>query len=278
MVTVPMREDGPASQKADAREAYGEGLAHFNGWRGREHSLSKAVEFMERAAELGSMEAMVNLGQWYRSDALGTPDRNRAKAWFQRAADADDTDAEFELGLLAEEDGDFVEAASWYQRAFNSKHDEGACGLARLMLEGSGAKQDIAMALEILELASSEYDSAEANYLLGVLYDEGKLVEQDRERAGGEFYLAAEEGHVLAQMRYGESAEIGYGDPEAPLDAYVWTHAALEHLPAEMKSRAATTLARIASSMTPETRALADAEAQKMRFSSVLPIRPALRV
>jgi TPR repeat protein len=221
---------------------------------------------------------MVSLGRWYLSDALGAPNRGRAKAWFQRAAEADDGDGQFELGMLAEEDGDFAEAARQYQMALDGKHDEGACGLARLMLEGNGVPHDIAAALDILELASSEYDSAEANYLLGVLYDEGKFVEQDRERAGGEFYVAAELGHVLAQMRYGESAEAGFGDPDAPLDAYVWTHAALEYLPADIKPRAEATLARMASKMTPEIRARADAEAKEARFVGVLPIRPALRV
>jgi uncharacterized protein len=272
-----MREEISASTEEDAGEAYGEGLAHFNGWRGREHSPHKAVVFMERAVELGAKEAMVVLGQWYLSDALGPPDRGRAKAWFRRAADANDSDGDFELGLLAEEDGDYVEAASRYRRALDGKHDEGACGLARLMLEGNGVTQDVAAALEILELAYLEYDSAEASYLLGILYDEGKLVEQDRERAGGNFFFAAEEGHVLAQMRYGESAEAGYGDPDAPLDAYVWTHAALEQLPAEFKPRALATLARVASTMTPETKALADGEAKEAHFSGVLPIRPALR-
>lgn len=273
-----MEEDETEARKKAAREVYGEGLAHFNGWRGREHSPSKAKDFMERAAELGETEAMVALGQWYLSDALGTPDRSRAKAWFQKAADADNSDGDFELGMLAEAEGDYVEAASRYRRALDGKHDEGACGLARLMLEGNGVKQDVPAAVEILELASSEYDSAEANYLLGVLYDEGKLVEQDRERAGGEFFTAAEIGHVLAQMRYGESAEAGYGDPDAPFDAYVWTHVALEHLPAEFKPRAEATLARLTSTMTPETRILADEDAKASRFSEVLPIRPALRI
>lgn len=273
-----MGDNEVEARKADAREAYGEGLAHFNGWRGREHSPDKAVGFMERAAELGETEAMLSLGQWYLSDTLGPPDRVRAKAWFQKAADADDIDAVFELGLLAEEDGNYVEAASQYRRALDSKQDEGACGLARLLLEGKGVTQDVAEALEILELASSEYESAEAWYLLGVLYDEGRFVEQDRERAGGEFYFAAQQGHVLAQMRYGESAESGYGDPDAPLDAYVWTHTALQRLPAEFTSRAEATLARIASKMTPETRLQAEAAAQKNRFTGALPLRPALRV
>ena len=273
-----MKEIELTDRRERAREAFSMATAHFNGWGGREHSLSKAAELMTRAVELGSTEAMVSLGHWYLSDVLGAPDRDRAKALFQKAAEADDGDGEYNLGTLAEEDGDYVEAAFRYQRAFDRKHDDGACSLARLMLEGNGVPQDIAQALELFELASSEYDSAEANYLLGTLYDEGKFVEQDRERAGGELFIAAELGHVLAQMRYGESAEAGYGDPDAPFDAYVWTHVALEHLPAAMKPRAEATLARVASTMAPEVRALAEAEAKESRFSSVLPIRPALRV
>lgn len=272
-----MGDSALAIQKEQADDAYGEALKYFDGRRG-EPSPSKAAEWMERAVELGSVEAMVLFGQWHKSGVLGAPDRDRAKILFQRAADADDTDAEFELGLLAEEDGNFVEAASRYQRALDGKHEEGACGLARLLLEGNGVTQDVAAALEILELANSEYESPEAWYLLGVLYDEGKFVEQDRERAGGEFYYAAEKGHVLAQMRYGESAEAGYGDPDAPRDAYVWTHIALQHLPAEFRSRAEVTLARIASTMTRETLSTAEAEAHEMRSDSVLPLRPALRV
>jgi TPR repeat protein len=274
-----VEENELAARREQVRDTFADATAHFNGWAGRERSPGKAAELMERAAELGSTEAMVSLGHWYLSDALGAPDPDRAKALFQRAADGGDGDGEYALGTLAEEDGDYVEAAQRYRRAFDHKHDEGACSLARLMLEGNGVPQDIGAALDLLELASSAYDdSAEANYLLGVLYDEGKFVEQDRERAGGEFYVAAQVGHVLAQMRYGESAEAGYGDPDAPLDAYVWTCVALDHLPDAMKPRAEATLARIAAAMTPETRALAEEELPGMRFSSVLPLRPSLRV
>lgn len=273
-----MGETDLAARKEEAGDAYAEALKHFNGWANRERSLSKAAELMARAAELGSTEAMMLLGNWLLSDLLGTPDRDRAKALFLRAAEAGDADGDCALGLLAEEDGDFVEAAFRYQRALDDKHEDGACSLARLMLEGNGVPQDIARALELLDLASSEYDSPEADYLLGVLHDEGKFVEQDREQAGGAFYLAAQEGHVLAQMRYGESAEAGFGDPEAPLDAYVWTRVALDHLPAEIKPRAEATLARIASTMAPEILAEAEAEVEETRFSGFLPIRPALRV
>jgi TPR repeat protein len=267
-----------AMRNEEARLAIVEALAHFNGWRTREQSPSRAAELMERAAELGSAEAMVYLGQWYLSDALGVPDRDRAKAWFQRAAEAGDGDGDYSLGRLAEEDGDYVEAAFRYQRAFARKHGDGTASLARLMLEGNGVPQDIAGALKLLERAARNYESAEANYLLGVLYDEGKLVEQDREQAGGEFYVAAQAGHVLALMRYGESAEAGYGDPDAPLDAYVWTHVALRYLPAEMKPRAEATLGRIASTMTPEVRAQAEEEAHETRFTRVLPLHPPLRI
>lgn len=249
---------------------------HIDG-RHYQQDLAHGTELLEKAEKLGADEAIrTALGTMYAQGVFGASDFVTARNWLLKHAAGGDGEFEHYLGRLAESTGALAEAAQWYRLAITHKNDDAMCRLADLLLEGRGIAQNVVEALALLELASSEFDSAEAYYLLGVLHEEGQLVEQDRATAGGEFYMAAENGHVLAQMRYGESAEAGYGDPDAPFDAYVWTRVALDHLPAELKPRAEATLARIASTMTPETLAEADEEAQQSRFTNVQPLSPAV--
>lgn len=56
---------------------------------------------------------MTNLGHLAKEDG----DREEARTWWNRAADADNTNAMGMLGLLASEDEDRETARTWYTRA-----------------------------------------------------------------------------------------------------------------------------------------------------------------
>jgi uncharacterized protein len=251
---------------------------HIDG-RHYERDVVRGTAMLEQADRLGANDDIrTALGTMYAQGVFGASDYTTAHDWLSKHAEGGDGEFECYLGRLAENTGDFAEAAKWYRLAKAHKYEDAMWRLADLLLEGKGVAPSVAEALSLLELASSEFDCAAAHYRLGEIYDEGKYVVQDRAKAAGNFYIAADVGHVLAQMRYGESAEAGFGDPTAPDDAYVWTRIALEHLPAAFKPRAEATLARIAATMTPEARALAENEAYESRFSYVLPLDLAVSI
>lgn len=199
---------------------------------------------LERAAELGDTESMVSLGNWLLSNAFGGMDRVAAIAWFRRAADAGDEDGQFHVGLMHEAAGDFTEAATWYRMASNVSSDA-VCALAALLADGKGVDQDIDEACRLYDWAGDELQDPWGYYEWARLHDDPKYGRQDLSEAAGIYYMAADDGVALAQLRYAELAELGFGVPEGKYDAYVWTRVAMEHLPPWEMPRAEATLARV---------------------------------
>ncbi|MBI2255803.1 MAG: sel1 repeat family protein [Proteobacteria bacterium] len=199
---------------------------------------------LEQSATLGDTEAMVGLGNWLLSNAFGGADRTAAMAWFRKAADAGDEDGQFHVGLMHEAVGDFTEAATWYQMASNVSSDA-VCALAALLADGKGVPQDIEEACRLYDWAGDELQDPWGYYGWARLHDDPKYGRQDLSEAAGIYYMAADDGVALAQLRYAELAELGHGVPDEKYDAYVWTRVAMEHLPKEEMARAEATLARV---------------------------------
>lgn len=65
--------------------------SHFGPFR---YNITEAISWYTKAAEQGVVDAMFNLGQLYKAGAPGLePDRDRAKQWFLRCAEAGDAEA-----------------------------------------------------------------------------------------------------------------------------------------------------------------------------------------
>ena len=83
---------------------------------------------------------MLDLGQG------GSTDRTAAAEWYQRAAEAGDTAAQFRLATLYERgEGvaqDWAQAAAWYARAVEGGSAEAAYNLAILHRHGRGVAID----------------------------------------------------------------------------------------------------------------------------------------
>jgi TPR repeat protein len=91
----------------------------------------------ERAAEADDTDAMVKLGGLL-ADQLEPPYLTEARRWYERAADAGNTDALFLLGLgydygLRGWPGDLTEARRWYERAAEAGNEDAMFGLGRLL-------------------------------------------------------------------------------------------------------------------------------------------------
>lgn len=73
------------------------------------------------------------------------------------------------------------------------------------------------------------YGDAEAQFLVGSMYDKGQGVLQDHKTAVGWYTLAADQGHVHSQYNLGLSYQYGQGVSRDYLTALIWYKLAAEH-------------------------------------------------
>lgn len=220
------------------------GPMHFHG-RHYPADQKRGLEFLERAAGLGHTDALNTLGLLYLHPGFATFDKVKAIDCFRRAAEADDYEGTLNYALWHETEGNFDEAVKWYRQSMEHKNHIAYYHFAGLLADGKGVAQDIEEACRLYDFAGGELQYPWGYYGWARLHDDPKYGRQDLSEAAGIYYMAADDGVSLAQLRYAELAELGYGVPDEKYGAYVWTRVAMEHLPEEEMSRAEATLARV---------------------------------
>jgi TPR repeat protein len=190
---------------------------------GGQDTNQEAMKWWNSAWEHGATRAYHNLGLlYYGVPVPGTgnkgvgvvpQDYTKAFQYFKAAADKGDTKAVRYVGICYEHgqgvEQDYAKAAEYYQ-----KNGEGYF-LASLLLEGKGIKQDVSKAIEIYEEVaakegggSADQDSAEA---LARIYEEGRYVPADRNKALEYLQLAAAYGSSDAKARLVEASKKAAG-------------------------------------------------------------------
>jgi TPR repeat protein len=150
--------------------------------------------------------------------------QQKAKQW--------NTDAQYKLGLLYLEgkgtDKNEHEAFELFNRAAAKGHANALFQLALMYLHGWGTAQNEPLATRYFRMSvkpltqSSEQGDVEAQYKLGVMYDEGRGVEKDYIEAICWYRLAAEQGHAEAQYQLGQCYDKGYGVQKDQKEAMRW--------------------------------------------------------
>jgi len=112
--------------------------------------VEEGLRWYVKAAEKGSIQAMLDLGDLY-SAGSGVP-KNPAEAanWYRKAAELGNTYAQYNLGRIFEDGAgvgqNYTESAKWYGRAAEQGHAEAQNCLAGLYEEGLGVIQDFVLA------------------------------------------------------------------------------------------------------------------------------------
>jgi TPR repeat protein len=199
---------------------------------------AKALALYQKAADVGSRDAMNNLGVLYR-DALGVA-QNYAKArgYFEKAADAGNRDAMSNLGwmfwdgLSATQDTfwkrifkprvrDYGKAREWFEKAAEEGQRDAMENLASMYQSGEGVAQDYAKACEWYQKAA-DAGGPEAMHNLGLLYESGKGVAQDYDKARRWYEKAAGAGQKDAMMALAKLYVEGRGVAEDFTKALEW--------------------------------------------------------
>ena len=171
-----------------------------------------AAEWYRRAAKQGEPEAQCMLGGLYQLGKGVARDGSKAVEWFSKAASQGHEDAQYLLGGKAQELGQVegpqkgdAETEDSYSGAAILGSVQSQCRLALLHLRRLATVfkyHHIRKALQ--EISFLESGIGEAAYMLGKQYIHGNPLARDHREATDWYRIAADLGHVKAQLALGE--------------------------------------------------------------------------
>ena len=157
---------------------------------------SQCHEYYLQAAKLGSLSAQLEIGHHYRTGFFVKQDLNQAQYWYKRVADSGNADGQYFMGLhyWQKEERDYQDvedAMKWFKMAVSQNHNPAKVILA--LCHGSKGEYNIAMEL-MTEAAKANY--SEAQFLLGIAYEEGMWGRKNRNTAISWYKKAADNGYL----------------------------------------------------------------------------------
>ncbi|MEQ9823884.1 MAG: tetratricopeptide repeat protein [Puniceicoccaceae bacterium] len=143
------------------------GLQYFHG-EGVPYDYEAAAKHFREAAELGNVEAHLNLGFLYDLGIGVEQDYRKAANYYRLAADAGDATAQFNLGILYRfgrgVEADPAIAAVWYEKAAEQGYVDAQYNLGVLYETGQGVDANLLI--------------ADMWYILAAASDHGKAMER----------------------------------------------------------------------------------------------------
>lgn len=202
----------------------------------------EALRWYRRAADNLVVEAMVRLAEVHLAKkGAPSPDSAEGVEWLQKAAHVGSPEAETWLGVLYAHGGavprDYGESRKWFLRSAPTmlnwscwpnnwpRRRFGNClpaeYLGTFFAEGLGTPQNDDAARLWFEAASRKY-SPYSDYSLGMMYEHGKGVPADIAKALVHYRASAQRNFGLAQYQLGLAYLRGDGVPADQIEALKW--------------------------------------------------------
>ena len=129
--------------------------------------------------------------------------------------------ADFQDGVNAFENGDFAAALGEWQPLAEQGNSDAQYNLGLMYENGDGVARDDTEALKWYRL-SADLGDAKAQYKLGLMYNNGKGVPQDYKEAVKWYTLSVEQGDADAQNNFGFLYSNGHGVLQDYVRAHMW--------------------------------------------------------
>ncbi len=184
--------------------------------QGTPADLKQAYRLFEEAAENNNPDAEFNLGILY-MNGQGVPKSDKEAAfWFRKAAEKGHVIAQFNLAqIMHSGDGiehDLKESAKWFGEAAKNGHVIAAYNLGVMYWHGRGVSKDYAKAVTYYQSAADR-GHADAQSNLGLMYLDGEGVNRDVNRAINLLSSAAKSGNPSSTYTLGQIYRSGNGVP-----------------------------------------------------------------
>ncbi len=181
-----------------------------------EKSDSAALKWLLKAAAQNCHYAMYPLFLIYNNGRDDVPkDVQEAYKWLRKGAELGDVTCQWLMGdtYYFGKDGcpkDGKQAAYWLEKAAEQNHDNAMTLLAYMYDEGKLIKRDIQKALDLYRKAA-ELGNPEAAYNYAYSYQVGDGVDVDKETAFKWMKKSAELGYIKARLELAYMFATGYG-------------------------------------------------------------------
>lgn len=123
---------------------------------------------------------------------------------------------------------DYKKAFKWYSKAALKGNADAQYHLGLIYQEGSALAHDYDKAAHWFFMAATQ-SHAGAQYSLGMMYHVGDGVPQDYIKAFTWYSKAAEQGNATAQFKLGLMYHVGCGVPQDNVLRYMWFNLAVAH-------------------------------------------------
>ncbi len=211
---------------ADAQVQYELGKLYYLG-EVVDQNYTEAARWFHTAAKQDHEQAHIVLANMYIHGEGVERNMQKALKLATRAVKSDSADAQYTMGVIHENLGDFAEAMKWYKQAAASGDSVAELRLGAMYDAGRGVPQDHAEAVKWYR-KSAEQGLAAAQHNLGVSYAKGKGVPHNDAEAFQWFLLAAKQGYAPAQTQVGTRYSQGAGVPQDYAAALEWLRKAAE--------------------------------------------------
>ena len=214
-----------AAEGGDASAQYNLALMYERG-EGLPRDYQEAVRWFTAAADQNLVPPLLALAEISiqpPSPTLPT-DVNKAVQYYQRAANLGSAVAEVALGTIYSKGMqgkvDYAQAAGWYTKAAEKGEPDGQFAIGVSYALGHGVPVDYAQARRWLA-AAADQGQVEAQYDLAIICEQGNGAPPDHEQAAHYYQMAADQGMAKAQYRYGLMLAKGSTGSDR-IAAYKW--------------------------------------------------------
>jgi cytoskeletal protein RodZ len=118
--------------------------------------------------------------------------------WYRWAAYQGNAKAQYSMGVVYENSGNYAEAMRWFRKAADQGDADAQIRIGWLYYYGGDVAQDYAEAMRWFRKAADQ-GNASAEYSVGKLYEEGKGVAKDNAEAIRWYRMAAHQGDAAAK-------------------------------------------------------------------------------
>lgn len=196
----------------EQRTNLGYQLENGNGILEQDYELAR-LTYLSAAAD-GNAVAMNNLGWLYHNGMGVEADDDKARSYFEQAADKGCTLAMINLGNIAEDAEYYEDAYKWYRMAYVLGDIRGQFNYANMYYWGWYVPQDYAFAFRLFYENAHDWNDAEACWGVGHMLQEGLGVDKDEEAAVHWFARGEELGDSYCATELGRCYCLGLGAPK----------------------------------------------------------------
>ena len=171
------------------------GWIYLNGIEKNVPNFDKAFYWLEKSAQSKNNEALNSLGMIYYLGLGRNKDFKQAEKYFAEANQQGNKDAKLNLAELYRSKNfgqlpDYKKAESWYLLGIQDNPSRAYEGLSKMYLDQGDYEKAF-----VFSKKSAELGSLEAQYNMGVFYEQGIYVGRNKEKAIYWYEIAAKRGH-----------------------------------------------------------------------------------